>query len=609
LTPLEKVGNIPTDTTMSESFSPNVESKQNPPLQPVEKSVTAEFHQEDKSTISVGKKHSSKKNIRPTKSLKTLEVVLTSRGKDLKQFWNTPAEERSKNLWLPTKTGCVVSDLKCSNSLSHDSPMEKSLCSVTVHVPKTKNLCPISYPSSLSSLLESTDFGSTVQVFNPTLEQTIKPKKKPKKKQKPIPEGYHLRTMKFRLHPTLKQKNVLNRLFGIYRWGFNEAKYYGEKYKIYSFQKLRNKMRERTGNHKYAVPPKWNFSTIPERIITGAVKDYASAMEGCFTKMKDKQITHFDIHIKTKKHPTQTLLIPHECFSFSKGNVLFSGLKFSDSDTTKGLHLNGVYKCGKKGQKKKIFLKDIRIEHDCRISYVNSNFYLLVPYYKYEAVSKPSNLIVSIDSGIRTFQACYCPEGHTADICKNVGKHIENLYDKLDDLNQKYFNTRKNGSFTRDLKGKRTRIHLRRKRIFEKIRNMVDDLHWKTIKFLTDGYRDIIISDFKTKKLLELPDLNRISKRRLCSLRHYVFRQRLIEACKSRKNYLFIVDEAYTTKTCGRCGILNQSLGSKKTFFCEKCNLEIDRDTNASRNMLLRLLYYVDLCTGKVTLFSCATAG
>ena len=71
----------------------------------------------------------------------------------------------------------------------------------------------------------------------------------------------------------------------------------------------------------------------------------------------------------------------------------------------------------------------------------------------------------------------------------------------------------------------------------------MDDLQWKTIKFLTNGYRDIIISDFKTKQLMELPELNGISKRRLSSLRHYVFRQRLIEACRARMNYLFIVDE------------------------------------------------------------------
>ena len=61
-----------------------------------------------------------------------------------------------------------------------------------------------------------------------------------------------------------------------------------------------------------------------------------------------------------------------------------------------------------KKRREEKFLKDMsKITHDCRISYVNSKFYLLIPYYKFEVISKPKNLIVSIDFGIRTFQTCY----------------------------------------------------------------------------------------------------------------------------------------------------------------------------------------------------------
>ena len=110
---------------------------------------------------------------------------------------------------------------------------------------------------------------------------------------------------------------------------------------------LRNKMRERTGNHKYAIPQKWNSSTIPERIITGAIKDYTSAIESCFTKLREKQINHFEIHKKVKKQRTQTLSIPKECFG--KENVLFPNLNLPDPTKDKkdigikkGLHLHGT---------------------------------------------------------------------------------------------------------------------------------------------------------------------------------------------------------------------------------------------------------------------------
>ena len=116
----EKEEIVPIDTTMLKNSFLTEESKQKSflPLKlSAEKSVTVESPQEDKLTTSVGKYNSYAKNIHPTKSLKTLEVVLTSRGKDLKPFWNSHVEENSKNLWLPTKTDCADLDLTLLNSL------------------------------------------------------------------------------------------------------------------------------------------------------------------------------------------------------------------------------------------------------------------------------------------------------------------------------------------------------------------------------------------------------------------------------------------------------------------------------------------------------------
>ena len=52
------------------------------------------------------------------------------------------------------------------------------------------------------------------------------------------------------------------------------------------------------------------------------------------------------------------------------------------------------------------------------------------------------------------------------------------------------------------------------------------------------------------------------------------------------------VGEAYTSRTCGLCGTLNHDLGGAKTFQCvdEHCGVQIDRDVNGARNILLREL-------------------
>jgi IS605 OrfB family transposase len=76
--------------------------------------------------------------------------------------------------------------------------------------------------------------------------------------------------------------------------------------------------------------------------------------------------------------------------------------------------------------------------------------------------------------------------------------------------------------------------------------------------------------------------------RRLLLWAHYKFRQHMIAKAREHGKVLLIVNEAYTTKTCCRCGWQHHKLGKKKRFVCRACGLDIDRDVNGSRNILLR---------------------
>jgi putative transposase len=53
---------------------------------------------------------------------------------------------------------------------------------------------------------------------------------------------------------------------------------------------------------------------------------------------------------------------------------------------------------------------------------------------------------------------------------------------------------------------------------------------------------------------------------------------------------IYIYYNGYTSKTCGCCGKINKSLGSKKTFACPNCKFTIDRDINGARNIMLKVL-------------------
>jgi hypothetical protein len=56
------------------------------------------------------------------------------------------------------------------------------------------------------------------------------------------------------------------------------------------------------------------------------------------------------------------------------------------------------------------------------------------------------------------------------------------------------------------------------------------------------------------------------------------------------------VSVSYTSKQCGGCGVLNETLAKSKTFTCTPCGLEADRDARAAHNIPLRTLPCHDDC-------------
>ena len=70
-------------------------------------------------------------------------------------------------------------------------------------------------------------------------------------------------------------------------------------------------------------------------------------------------------------------------------------------------------------------------------------------------------------------------------------------------------------------------------------------------------------------------------------LSHYKFRQHLINKGNEYGCKVVVVTEEYTSKTCTNCGAVSEYY-RKRMKKCPKCNYEIDRDVNGSRNILLK---------------------
>ncbi len=206
---------------------------------------------------------------------------------------------------------------------------------------------------------------------------------------------------------------------------------------------------------------------------------------------------------------------------------------------------------------------------DCRLKKQNNGFYLCVP----REVKKKrfdTELECGLDPGIRTFQTVYQPDGRVYDVCTNYAAKIKPILERIDRI--------------ADIpEAKRCKL-----RLYERIRNLTEDMHWKTIKWLTSKYRKIHIGKISTSGIVQQEDFNSMQKRLMLAQSHFTFRMRLKEKCKEYNVDFIEVNEHHTSVTCGNCRLRHQTLGSSKIYDCFTCGYHADRDANAARNILIR---------------------
>ncbi len=175
------------------------------------------------------------------------------------------------------------------------------------------------------------------------------------------------------------------------------------------------------------------------------------------------------------------------------------------------------------------------------------------------------NRIISLDPGVRKFLVGYDPKGNSTVIGEKANKILVDLMYRVDeekDDKEKY-------------------------KIWKKIHNLVNELHWKTISFLIENYDVILLPNFRVQQMIKGHKLSKMTKRLMCIFSFYKFKERLKVKCEWYKKKIIIVDESYTSCTCTGCGYINETKG-KEELKCNKCELEIDRDIAGARNILIK---------------------
>jgi transposase len=190
---------------------------------------------------------------------------------------------------------------------------------------------------------------------------------------------------------------------------------------------------------------------------------------------------------------------------------------------------------------------------------------------------------VALDPGIRTFLTGYSPN-EVFYIGKDCGKLLMPELTKLDKIISEISKSKNHKVKQRYIK------KANRKR--KKIKNMKTELHNQTCNLLVNYSNTILLPDFNVKGIAKILErkISTKSVRNMYNLGFYQFSQKLRAKTRENNCKVLSVSEAYTSKTCGRCGWIDEFLKGKKVFECDKCHLKIDRDINGARNIFLRNL-------------------
>ena len=124
----------------------------------------------------------------------------------------------------------------------------------------------------------------------------------------------------------------------------------------------------------------------------------------------------------------------------------------------------------------------------------------------------------------------------------------------------------------------------------KKIKNLVNELHCKTSKFLTDNFDVILLPTFETSQMVLKNNRKIRSKtvRNMSTFAHYRFKQRLKWKALLTGKYVIDVSEAYTSKTHPQTGKIEKIGGAKWIKLLN--GSRVHRDIVGAFNIMLKAL-------------------
>lgn len=298
--------------------------------------------------------------------------------------------------------------------------------------------------------------------------------------------------------------------------------------------------------------PEWAHP-VPYQIKKIAVEDaYKAFSNGCRKAKRTGE--PFKLSFRSRKDPKQSCFIPSSALKTTGIYPTIAG-KLKSSET----YPEGV--------------------RDSRLICEHGRWFVMVPYGVSLQPTENPGRVVALDPGVRTFMS-----GYAEDIAFKLGENAFSRITRLCTYMDKLISR-----LSQSLGAKRRRMKRALSRMRWKIWDVIDELHFKSIRFLLDRFDVILLPTFKVSEMVCKAGrkLRAKSVRSMLSLSHFGFQQRIKSAARQTGKVVLDVCEAYTSKTASWTGEM-RSIGSAKVM--RSGGFTVDRDLNGARGIFLRAL-------------------
>ena len=430
-------------------------------------------------------------------------------------------------------------------------------------------------------------------------------------------------TNSYRIFPTEKQQIKIhkwitecNKIYDACLDEYNKNKYYFD-----GFFTMKNK---KADFFKKIYGDEVNNKPTPYDILSFEISRFITNVASATTNKKNKNIKKFTLKKRSEKiRIRHTFGIPKACIKIDENNYNEkNGFYISHLGPMKGMENLKI---------KKNIIQESIITYDSS----NGKYELKLAHKRLIKNKLNKQPVVAIDPGINNFIAYYGLKEHGQIGKIDLKKKILEYQEKIKQM-QKIQKKNKNKNKTRIKHPKK--IQKKIKSYYKKIKDLVKEVHTKAASFLCKKYENILLPEFETQDMLKKPktkkekeikaqqklnkpktkkeweairikkgeveykkEIKQVRKKRYLSKKdkfvmnmqaHYKFKLYLKSKSLEYGSKVHDVTEEYTSKTCTCCGHMSDEYVNRMKT-CTYCRIKIDRDTNGSRNILIKNMFKI----------------